>query len=308
MNDGAANGKQLVIWHISDGRHGHDSQCLGLVQALQQLRPCRYFKIQSARLPGLMLLFLTRRFPPGAGLPDPDLIIGAGHHTHFSMLCAKLARRGRTIVLMRPSLPASWFDVCLIPSHDRQPSAHSVIQTNGALTRIFPSEQHDPARGLILVGGPSRHHAWDHDLLVQQISRIIGDSGLRWLISDSPRTPDVTRRALAALQSATVRYVSYNGLGPSWLPGQLGRAGTIWITADSVSMIYEAVTSGARVGLLQVPHKRESRVTRIADELSEQNMVTLYREWQAGKDLSAPPYSLNESGRCARLLLQKFFP
>lgn len=305
MNGATATERELTIWHISDGRRGHDGQCLGLVQALQQQRPCRYFKIQALRLPGLILPFLTRRFPAGEGLPDPDLIIGAGHHTHLSMLCAKLARRGRAVVLMRPSLPASWFDTCLVPAHDRQPASDSVIQTTGALTRVSPSNRHDPARGLVLVGGPSRHHAWDHDDLLQQINRIISNSGLQWLISDSPRTPDNTSRALAALRSPVVRYVSCRGLGPAWLPGQLGRAGIVWITEDSVSMIYEALTSGAAVGLLQVPHKLESRVTRIADDLSNQKMVTLFSEWQAGKALSAPPYALNESGRCARLLLQK---
>ena len=307
MNDGVSNEQRLIIWHISDGRRGHDSQCLGLVQALQQLRPCEYFKIPFTPLPGLILPYLAGRFPAGGGLPDPDLIIGAGHHTHLSLLCAKRARRGRAIVLMRPSLPASWFDACLVPNHDRQPASASVIQTNGALTRIFPTDRHDPGRGLVLIGGPSDHHSWDHDNLLRQINRVVGNSGLQWLITDSPRTPENTSEALTALQSATVRYATCKGLGPSWLPGQLGRAGVIWITEDSVSMIYEALTSGAMVGLLEVPRKRDSRVTRIADELSNQSMVTLFRDWCAGKALSSPSYALNESGRCARLLLEKFF-
>lgn len=305
MNGGVPNEPGLVVWHISDGRRGHDNQCLGLVQALQQLRPCRYYKIHRTRLPGLLLPFLLQRFPAGDGLPDPDLIVGAGHHTHLSMLCARRARRGLAVVLMRPSIPASWFDRCLIPSHDRQPSTRNVIQTEGALTRIRPTSAHDPRRGLILIGGPSRHHAWHNGDLVRQIEEIARQGGQRWLLSDSPRTPDETRRSLAALTTANVRFVSYHSQGKSWLPGQLGRAGTVWITEDSVSMIYDALTSGAAVGLLQVPRKHENRITRIADRLGEEKMVTLFGDWRGGLALSAPPRKLDEAARCAKLLLQE---
>jgi mitochondrial fission protein ELM1 len=309
LNDGSANIRQFIIWHISDGRRGHDNQCLGLVQALQQLRPCRYFKIDRSPLLGLTVAFLAGRYPPGDGLPDPDLVIAAGHHTHLSLLCANRARQGKTVVLMRPSLPTAWFDLCLIPAHDRQPAAaDNVIQTSGALTRIRPTDRHDPNRGLILIGGPSRHHAWDQDSLLRQINRVADQSGLRWTVSDSPRTPDTTRRALSALHNTAVRYVSCAGQPASWLPGQLARAGSVWITEDSVSMIYDALTSGAAVGLLQVPHKHESRITRIADSLDKQRMVTLFSDWQAGQGLAPPAAVLNESERCARLLLQRLFP
>ena len=36
----------------------------------------------------------------GKNLPDPDIIIGAGHGTHFTMLTAKYVRKGKTIVLI----------------------------------------------------------------------------------------------------------------------------------------------------------------------------------------------------------------
>lgn len=305
MNGGAANERELIVWHISDGRRGHDNQCLGLVQALYQLRPCRYFKITRIPLTGLMLPFLTRRFPAGDGLPDPDIIIGAGHHTHLSLLSARRARRGRSVVLMRPSIPASWFDLCLIPTHDRQPSTANVIRTTGALTRIRPTNQHDPRRGLILIGGPSRHHSWDNEALLRQIELIVSQADVRWLVSDSPRTPGITRQALAALSPSNVKYTPYLDQGESWLPGQLGRAGSTWVTEDSVSMIYDALTSGAAVGLLQVPHKHENRITRIADGLGEKKMVTLFRDWQISRRLAPAPHVLDEAARCAGLLLQE---
>lgn len=306
MNDAPHNGRELVLWHVSDGRRGHDNQCLGLLQALQRLRPCRYFKLERIPPAGLLLPLLTKRFPAGAGLPDPDIILGAGHQTHAAMLCARRARRGYTVVLMRPSLPVSWFDLCLIPAHDRQPIAPNVIRTNGALTRIQPTTRHDPQRGLILIGGPSRHHSWDQADLLRQIDGIVTQDGRHWILSDSPRTPEATRQALAGLAVPQVKYIGYRDQGDNWLPGQLGRAGTIWVTEDSVSMIYDALTSGAAVGLLPVPPRREDRITRIAAQLAAEKMVTLFRDWQAGQSLSRPPGGLDEAARCAGLLLDKF--
>lgn len=306
MNDVPYNERELVLWHISDGRRGHDNQCLGLVQALQRLRPCRYCKLDRIPLAELLPSLLTKRFPAGTGQPDPDIILGAGHQTHLSMLCAKRARRGRTVVLMRPTLPVSWFDLCLIPSHDRQPPAPNVIQTAGALTRIQPTTRHDPHRGLILIGGPSRHHSWNNEDLLRQIEQIINQDGWRWTLSDSPRTPEPTRRALAGLAVPQVKYVCFRDQGVGWLPGQLGRAGTIWVTEDSVSMVYDALTSGAAVGLLPVPSRRKDRITRIAGDLATHKMVTLFRDWEAGQTLARPYRELDESARCAGLLLDKF--
>ncbi|OGT78817.1 MAG: hypothetical protein A3J35_01555 [Gammaproteobacteria bacterium RIFCSPLOWO2_02_FULL_52_10] len=297
----------MVIWHISDGRRGHDNQCQGLVEALQQLRPCNYYKINHSPLPRLLSSVLRRRYPANDSLPDPDLIIGAGHDTHASILCAKLIRGGRTVVLMQPSLPVTWFDLCLIPAHDKPRAAPKTIITEGALTGIAPGGAHDPGAGLMLIGGPSRHHRWDPDLLLTQINSIADKtSSVNWLITDSPRTPTETSQTLGLVNKGNVAYVCHRELDRSWMLAQLARAGYIWITVDSVSMIYEALTAGAAVGLLEVPVRRRHRITQIPVQLQSRKMVTLYQDWNRGAPLTKPATVLNESARCAEILLRKF--
>ena len=295
-----------MIWHISDNRPGHDNQCLGLVQALQQLRPCDYFKIDRSPLPHLMLSLARRRYPGSDALPDPELIMGAGHATHASMLCVRLIRGGRTVVLMKPSLPASWFDLCLVPAHDNPDASPETIITEGALSRIIPGAAHDPGAGLMLIGGVSRHYRWDPTLLLAQINHIADkEAAVNWVITDSPRTPAATSQLLNLINKNNIAYRRHRELDRSWLPTQLARAGQTWITEDSVSMIYEALTSGTAVGLLGVPAQHRHRVTRIPEHLRAKNMATLYQDWKAGTALAAPPCILNESARCAALLLQK---
>jgi mitochondrial fission protein ELM1 len=52
--------------------------------------------------------------------------------------------------------------------------------------------------------------------------------------------------------------VPFAATSPDWLPTQLARADQAWVTADSVSMVYEALTAGAAVGVLDVPRPRQA--------------------------------------------------
>ncbi|NIO88165.1 MAG: nucleoside-diphosphate sugar epimerase, partial [Candidatus Aminicenantes bacterium] len=79
-------------------------------------------------------------------------IIGAGHGTHFPMLCAQRARGGKTIVIMKPGLPYSWFDYCLIPEHDKPPRKKNIITTRGAINTITPTNNHSIDQGMIMIG------------------------------------------------------------------------------------------------------------------------------------------------------------
>jgi mitochondrial fission protein ELM1 len=125
--------RPLTLWRITDGKPGHEKQTLGLCQALLRQHEGRCFDVDVCRQP--LLNWLMGRFPAGRSLPPPDLIIGAGHHTHFAMLAARRAFGGRCVVLMRPSLPLAWFDLCLIPRHDHPP-----VQANASGIESGPED------------------------------------------------------------------------------------------------------------------------------------------------------------------------
>ncbi|MEN8828960.1 MAG: ELM1/GtrOC1 family putative glycosyltransferase, partial [Lentimonas sp.] len=83
--------KPIIVWCVLDGKAGHEAQTKGLVNALG--RRCA---VQVHDIPGLnrlhaLYLWMIRGFAPGQNLPSPDLIIGAGHRTHFSLLAARRA-------------------------------------------------------------------------------------------------------------------------------------------------------------------------------------------------------------------------
>jgi mitochondrial fission protein ELM1 len=83
---------------------------------------------------------------------------------------------------------------------------------------------------------------------------------------------------------------------PGWLAGKLSALETVWVTEDSVSMIYEALSGGAKVGVLEMPRLRPgARVIR--------GLEVLRAEGYFDKD--HPPQLLAEADRCAELILKE---
>jgi len=233
-------------------------------------------------------------------LPDPDFIVGAGHATHVPMLAAQRARGGRTIVLMKPSLPLRLFDLAVVPSHDKVTPAANVFVSQGVLNPMQAALKKDPDLGVILLGGPSSHYRWDSDVVVKQIRLIAERENSRnWLVTTSRRTPDGASGRLQALGSSNLRFVPFAQTKPGWVGRQLALASTAWITEDSVSMIYEALTAGASCGVIHVPRLGRSRVSRGIDRLIRQGLLTSFREWKDNGAMKAAIPQFNEAERCA---------
>jgi uncharacterized protein len=299
----------MVIWRIIDGKAGHDNQSRGLANALIKITPGVCLDLPALSAGRAVLHYLTGTFPPGSDIEKPEFIIGAGHATHLSILCAQRAYGGKSVVLMKPGLPTSLFDYCLIPDHDKPGKRANIIVTRGALNTISSSHNHDETRGLIMVGGPSKHYRWDNESLLDQISDIISHTlNCNWTITDSPRTPASTSAALKNLAAANVLYCPYENNLRGWLPEQLGIAGQAWVTADSVSMIYESLSSGAATGILAVPGRKNDKITGIINSLDSAGLITTYNDWTRGKPLSLNRQCLNETDRCARELLAERSP
>lgn len=282
---------------ISDGKPGHLNQSYGLADAIQRLNPQAEVNEQPAlpwfRLVG-RLMMRSHRFP------QTDLLIGAGHRTHLTLLVIGWLLNARTLVLMKPSFPLAWFSLCFVPEHDQVgDQANNVIDTVGALNRMQPGVK-VANKGLILIGGPSKHFGWNAETVVEQIERLLNEQNhVSWRLTTSRRTPGDLLDKLGAL-SEQLDIFPVEQTPPGWLVEQLADAEYCWVTEDSVSMIYESLSAGCKTGLIALPDPAQSRIQRgLAKLRATGRVMTL--DTQLNPDIEP----LSEADRCAELLQNK---
>jgi uncharacterized protein len=295
-------GSKLVVWLVTDAKPGHENQSRGLAEALALVTPTEIHTLPVLPAWRALMAWLLKSFP-GNPLPKPDLILGAGHATHQTLLAARRACGGRAVVLMKPSLPRRCFDLCILPQHDGvKPDAHTLL-TEGAINRVRPAPGRDANRGLLLIGGVSNHFEWDSDAIRVQIKSILARSpDIHWTLTTSRRTP---ADFLAQLPTApNLEVVPHTATPPDWLPEQLSRSGTVWVTPDSASMVYEALTAGADVGVFDLPVNPKSRIGWAIAHLADGQRITRFVNWCAHGKLLPNLHPLAEADRCANWMLE----
>ncbi len=311
----------LVIKAFFDNRLGHEKQTQGILSALAALTQV---SVHPLRLPapdfttGLKNWgrFLgTRLFPlpPEKSAAQVDLIIGTGASTHIPMLLYQEQCGARLITCMTPDwILRNKMDLCFVPRHDSPRPAANIFVTLGPPNTAVFQNRHDPDKGLILVGGldPKSHH-WDSARTLGWIQQLIDAAPDKsWTISSSPRTPADMVQLLQAHVAGTARVVFFKAkdTGPGWIEAAYADHQSVWVTADSVSMIYEALSAGCRVGILPVQWKRKvNKFQKSIDYLLQEQRVITMDMWQAGQSLpQAAP--LNEAARCASEILRRWWP
>lgn len=301
-------GKSLQsIRVLSDGRPGHENQSVGLAEAIARRSSARVEIVRFAKSDWLW----NRLRKAVAGGPRVDLVIATGHKTHLPLSLAARKLGAKSVVIMSPTWPLWFFDLCLAPQHDLPSGWRShrrVIPTFGALNRVPEQIPPKQTRGVVLIGGPSKAHGWSATELLKAIVTVVNArSELAWTISDSRRTPAGFLEQLRQ-QGLAVEIISHTQTKPDWLPGQLGASTEAWVTADSVSMIFEAVTAGARTGILPAPaRKPKADPVRAIGQLVQAGHATDYESWTRNGRQLPPAKPLHETGRCADLVLARLF-
>jgi mitochondrial fission protein ELM1 len=298
----------IIIWQFSDLKPGHENQSKGLIKAIKSRSSAESHRvIVPSSLPKFLYsLFTGSLYRQLVQLPRPSHLIAAGRRTHLSMLLAHLWFGGQRIVLMRSHWPKSWVDHMIIPAHDEPKDQHNIFITQGAINNVIPSENHNSHSGIMLIGGPSKHYLWDTDKVILQIFDIINTTPeVSWQIANSRRTPTDFFDKLGSLLPQS-QLIDYKAVDSNWLTSQLDTTGQIWVSPDSVSMVYESLTSGALVGCLFLEETRtNNRIVNGINMLIDQNMLTSFKQWQTTHKLSPPSYQLYEAQRAADWILNQ---
>lgn len=246
-------------------------------------------------------------------LTGPDLVIGTGSHTHAAVVKMGKSYGAKKIICMSP--PAGFgflFDLCFVPEHDRLPPRPNFFLTIGPPNLANHLNCHDPHKGLILVGGtdPKSHH-WTSAKIFNSIEMIIAKAPtIQWTISTSPRTPkDMEQLLLSRFKASDIALLPYSQTPKYWLEEQYVQNKTVWVTADSMSMVYEALSAGCNVGLIPIEWKKgNNKFANSEKKLISEGYVTSYEQWL--RETVAPNRGrvLNEAKRCAVEILRRWWP
>lgn len=296
---------RTALWRLTDGKPGHMKQTGALAAAVARLSGLSVVDIAIAGGLGAWLNAAAGRFPEGAGLPTPALILAAGHATHAGLLAAGRATGAPTIVVMSPTVPSRWFDLVIAPRHDGIAEAPNVVTTRGALAPVPRTGTHDPRKGVILVGGPSRHFVFDAEALRPRIAHLLAEfPDVAWTLSTSRRTPP---DFLASIPDATnLEKVDVRATPPGWLEATFAACRFAFVTPDSVSMIHEALTAGCRTGIFPMQPVSGSKVAAGIAELERDGYIVAGEPSRNAPDRDFEPPHLDETARCAALIYERF--
>ncbi len=301
-----------------DGRPGHEKQSLGIVK---ELGKCTRITTREIQVPKIRfwqqvidyLRYLFGDYGPFFGnLSGYDLLIGTGTATHLPMLFSKAKYHVPVITCMTPfPILRKSFDLCCVPQHDGVKDDLNIFQTVGPPNCSEANNYHEDGKSLLLLGGiDKKSHHWSTDEVEEQVAKLVSvDETTQWTISTSPRTPaDTTERIMKLSQRhRNINFFCFKDTPSGWVEMEYNRNKTVWVTADSMSMVYEALSAGCSVGILPVRWKRsKSKFIRSEKYLIEQNIVLSFESWQTGKLEWPVREPLNEAKKCAEEIVRRW--
>ncbi len=309
--------RSLRLIAFFDGRPGHEKQTRGILQALGQKIELQVVeqRITSKNLWADILDVCRLFLPDGKAkriLPEADLLIGTGSRTHIPMLQAKKLTGLPVVTCMTPiDFLRHRFNLIFAPEHDGISPCDNIILTTGPPNCARKSGTKISHRGLILIGGiDEKSHHWHTGDIVNYLLQIAKkEVEVHWAISSSPRTPleTVERLEMVSRESCNLQFFKFEDTGSGWIERQYDECAKVWVTADSMSMVYEALSAGCRVGLLPMRwKKKENKFRRSEEALLQKGMVISYEKWLEGREEWLQNAPLDEANRCAEEILKRW--
>lgn len=256
------------------------NQALGLAEAAgfaPDFCPLRFVRPWDKILTSL---WFNPRWAVGAeafAAPVPPVVIGCGG-AGARVAAALRGEDVKAVAIQHPRMDLRKFDAVLAGRHDGI-TGPNVIVTRTALHRVtaarltaeaqtwapFFAPYRRPLAAVLLGGANGRYRfgAAEAHALAAQLAVVARDYGL--VITPSRRTgAEVLAILRAALEPLGAWIWDFSGENPYF--GMLACADALIVTADSVSMVSEAVATSAPVYLVRLPG-RSSRIGRFMDDL-----------------------------------------
>ncbi len=269
----------MKCWIVTEGLAGTENQCLGVAEALgvhpdvKRINLRQPWRIFSPYL-GPYLGFECHWTFTGHPLtpPWPDLLLASGRKAVAAARYIQKQSAGHTFiaVLQDPRIDPAAFDLVAVPAHDKV-RGDNVFVTDAAPNRITAQRLADARtefaplfsglsapRVAVLIGGSSKTHDMTPDTTARLADdlRTLAETGYSLMVTMSRRTGQQNTALLTGqLRHENIYIWDGTSTSTSKNPyfGMLAWADFIMVTADSVSMIAEAATTGTPAYVITLP-------------------------------------------------------
>ena len=208
-------------------------------------------------------------------------------------------------------------------------SESRIFYTQGPLVDIKERKKNKTGKSMILIGGPSKHYQWSNVKIMSQIIDLIKQNPKdKFMLITSRRTP---KNFLQHLRHERLRSIepgkpsgdddilharnldihisssdlNYRQSNPEWINDLMSEAPYVWVTNDSFSMIYEALSYGAQVGLLCLDAYPNNRLDLATRQIFARKSCN-WDDERNYKKLTINRKNLNEAEDCAAFILKKY--
>lgn len=272
--------KEAPVWLLPDNRLGDNNQLKALARALGlhfETKRLAYNRLK--RLPFFHhqgLAILTARSRALIEPPWPELVLATGYPTVPVARYIRGQSEGRTklVHIGNPRQKIDDFDLQITtPQYRRRaksllelpmPIGNPVQDARATSEELCWLGRFPHPRRLIAVGGPARHWRLDHRALEAAIGLLRAKNPVGSLIvAVSARTTTNTARLLARLVHAPTETLVDQFPRFAVL---LRECDEIYVTADSVSMLSEAVLTGKPVGMISICRSTRGWVGHVFSE------------------------------------------
>jgi mitochondrial fission protein ELM1 len=275
----AQSTRPTPVWLLLGTRRGDTNQLYALARELGlpfEDKTLTYNRLRHLPfLRGAGLLMLTRESRRLIAPPWPRLVIGVGYASVWVARAIRRLSGGRTRIVQvgNPRTGVDDLDLVITTPQYWRPDAPNVLALpypmgNPATSATVSEEESRwlddyprPCR-LVAIGGPARNWRLDHKALAEAIATLAAQASVDGGSIIAVTSPRTSRRTAAMLENLLTG--PRQALVSSFprFPALLGDADEIYVTADSVSMLTEAILTGKPVGMIPIGRSTRGRVNR----------------------------------------------
>ena len=278
----AENGEKFFmhVYWFQDSKIGHLNQVQALLDELSKENELVITKIHC---PERSVFNWLKSFLSSDSIQsqqdDLTLLVGAGHSTYPQILKTKKALTQTSnllsVAILKPSFNTNDFDLICAPEHDYPSTkkSNNVYLFKGSLASTSLIEP-TPNKGIIGLGGSSKHYDFDSELVGKQIEYVLTTHPHHHFhIYNSRRTPSALSQAIKDMteEFQNFTFIDFESPEAKSFQEDLQTSELKFVTPDSSNLVFEALSCKGKTYVMQIERlvrSKKSGSTKIRNAIN----------------------------------------